>query len=149
VRVLNGAGIPGLAGQTAARLRELGFDVIGVGDTTAPTAATTVTYSGTEQADSAYTLMTALKATPAAQNLLPEPTPQTGAVGPVTLIIGSDWAGVDRPAPANPAAKAGRAKPGQPAAGSQGSSGAIQTRNAGASICSGLPTANPNPGSPP
>jgi LCP family protein required for cell wall assembly len=153
VRVLNGAGIPGLAGQTAVRLRKLGFDVIGVGDTTAPAAATTVTYSGTAQADSAYTLMTALKTTPAAQNLLPEPAPQTGMAGPITLIIGSDWAGVNRPAPPPPAAKAGRhsksGKPGKPAASSQGSARAIQTRNAGASICSGLPAANPNPGSPP
>jgi hypothetical protein len=73
--------------------------------------------------------------------------------GPITLIIGSDWAGVNRPAPPPPAAKAGRhsksGKPGKPAASSQGSARAIQTRNAGASICSGLPAANPNPGSPP
>jgi LCP family protein required for cell wall assembly len=147
VRVLNGAGIAGLAGQTAIRLRKLGFDVIGTGNTAVATA-TTVTYSGTAQADNAYTLMTALKATPAAQNLLQEPTPQTGTAGPVTLIIGPDWAGVDRPAPPHPA-KARHTKPGQPAAGSQGNSAAIQARNAGASICSGLPAANPNPGSPP
>ena len=105
-----------------------------------------MSYSGTAQADSAYTLMTALRATPAVQNLLPEPGPQTGAAGPVTLIIGSDWMGVDRPAPPHPAA---HAKPGKRAAGRQGSSGAIQARNAGTSICSGLPAANPNPGSPP
>jgi hypothetical protein len=148
VRVLNGASVPGLAGQTANRLRQLGFDVIGTGNTTAA-STTTVTYSGTAQADSAYTLMTALKATPTAQNLLQEPTPQTGTAGPVTLIIGSDWVGVDRPAPPHPAAKAGHARPGRPAAGSQHGSGAIQTRNAGASICSGLPAANPNPGTPP
>ena len=148
VRVLNGAGVPGLAGQTAGRLRKLGFDVIGIGNTTAA-SITVVTYAGTAQADSAYTLMTALKATPAAQNLLPEPAPQTGTAGPVTLIIGSDWAGVHRPAPPHRTARAGHARPGRPAAGSQGSSGAIQTRNAGASICSGLPAANPNPGTPP
>jgi LCP family protein required for cell wall assembly len=148
VRVLNGAGITGLAGQTASRLRKLGFDVTGIGDTAAA-SATTVSYSGTAQADSAYTLMTALRATPAAQNLLPEPAPQTGAAGPVTLIICSDWVGVDRPAPPHRAAGAGHARPGRPAAGRQGSSGAIQTRNAGASICSGLPAANPDPGSPP
>jgi LCP family protein required for cell wall assembly len=146
VRVLNGAGITGLAGQTAGRLRKLGFDVTGIGDSAAA-SATTVSYSGTAQADSAYTLMTALRATPAAQNLLPEPAPQTGAAGPVTLTIGSDWAGVDRPAPPHRAARAGHPRPGQPAAGRRGSSGAIQTRNAGASICSGLPAANPNPGS--
>jgi LCP family protein required for cell wall assembly len=145
VRVLNGAGIGGLAGQTASRLRKLGFDVTGTGSTAAA-SATTVSYSGTAQADSAYTLMTALRATPAAQNLLPKPAPQTGAAGPVTLIIGSDWMGVDRPAPPHPAA---HARPGKRAAGRQGSSGAIQARNAGTSICSGLPAANPNPGSPP
>jgi LCP family protein required for cell wall assembly len=149
VRVLNGTGISGLAGQAAASLRKRGFDVIGVGNT-GPAATTTVTYSGTAQADSAYTLMTALKATPAAQNLLQEPTPQTGAAGPVTLIIGSGWAGLSRPAP--PAARAGQhgasGKPGKPAS-SAGGAGTIQTRNAAASICSGLPAANPNPGSPP
>jgi LCP family protein required for cell wall assembly len=149
VRVLNGAGIPGLAGQTAARLRKLGFDVVGVGDATASSSTTTVTYSGTAQADSAYTLTRALKVTPAAQNLLPEPTPQTGVAGPVTLIIGSDWAGVNRLAPPHPAGQAGHGKLKRPAATSQGSAGSVQTRNAGASICSGLPAANPNPGSPP
>jgi hypothetical protein len=149
VRVLNGAGIPGLAGQAAARLRKLGFDVVGVGDTTAPASTTTVTYSGTAQADSAYTLMTALKAAPAAQNLLPEPTPQTGVAGPVTLIIGSDWVGVDRSTPPHPVGKAGHSKPQRPAATSPGGSGSVQARNAGASICSGLPAANPNPGGPP
>jgi hypothetical protein len=69
--------------------------------------------------------------------------------GPVTLIIGSDWVGVDRPARPHPAGKAGHGKAKRPAAASQGSSGPIQARNAGASICSGLPAANPNPGSPP
>jgi len=138
------------AGQAAASLRKLGFDVIGVGDT-GPAATTTVSYSGTAQADSAYTLMAALKATPAAQNLLQEPTPQTGAAGPVSLIIGSGWAGVSRPAP--PAARAGQhsasGKPGKPATSGPGSAGTIQTRNAAASICSGLPAANRDPGSPP
>jgi LCP family protein required for cell wall assembly len=147
VRVLNGAGIPGLAGQTATRLRRLGFDVIGVGDS-GPASTTTVTYSGTAQADSAYTLMTALKATPAAQNLLAEPAPQVGTAGPVTLIIGSDFAGVNRPAPPHPTAKAGHGRRHKPAASGQGSAGAIQARNGGASICSGLPAANPNPGAP-
>lgn len=151
VRVLNGTGIAGLAGQTAADLRKLGFDVTGVGNT-ALASTTTVTYSGTTQADSAYTLMLALKASPAAQNLLQEPTPQTGAAGPVTLVIGADWVGVNRPSPPQPAAKTGHhgkaAKPSKPAA-SQGSAGFVQTRNAGANICSGLPAANPDPGTPP
>jgi hypothetical protein len=46
VRVLNGAGLAGLARQTARRLARLGFDVTGTGDAPA-TSATTVTYSGT------------------------------------------------------------------------------------------------------
>ena len=32
--------------------------------------------------------------------------------------------------------------------GSQGNQATVQSRNAGASICSGLPQANPNPGGP-
>ena len=152
VRVLNGTGIAGLAGQTARRLARLGFDVTGTADGPA-TSTTTVTYSGTVQADSAYTLMTALKATPAAQNLLAEPVPQTGRPGPVTLVIGSDFTGVTAAAAPHPTA-------GHPAAGGTGTGGAdtgatgtggqaaVQSRNAGASICSGLPAANPDPGTP-
>ena len=122
----------------------------GTGDAAA-TAATTVTYSGTAQADSAYTLMTGLKSAPAAQNLLAEPAPQTGQPGAVTLVLGSDFAGVNAPArrtgPADP--EAGKAAGG----GHQGSASpatqtTVQSRNAGASICSGLPQANPNPGVP-
>ena len=109
-----------------------------------------MTYSGTAQADSAYTLMTALKATPAAQNLLAEPAPQTGRPGPVTLVIGSDFAGVNAPAAAHGAS---RKRPGRGhREGRGGASPATQTtvqsRNAGASICSGLPAANPDPGAP-
>ena len=142
VRVLNGTGIAGLAGQAARRLTRLGFDVTGTADAPA-TSATTVTYSGTAQADSAYTLMTALKATPAAQNLLAEPAPQTGQPGPVTLVIGSDFTGVTAAAAPHRAA-------GHPAAGGAGTGGqaTVQSRNAGASICSGLPAANPDPGTP-
>jgi LCP family protein required for cell wall assembly len=150
VQVLNGAGPAGLAGQTARKLRKLGFNVVSVGNT-APTATTTVTYSGTAQADSAYTVMTALKAPPAAQNLLTEPAPQTGRAGPVTLILGADFAGVSPPAAPQPAAKAGHHKHHKPAARSPGSAsgpGTVQSRNAGASICSSLPAANPNPGRP-
>jgi LCP family protein required for cell wall assembly len=153
VRVLNGTAAPGLATQTARRLTRLGFDVIGTGDAAA-TAATTVTYSGTVQADGAYTLATALKATPAAQNLLAEPAPQAGQPGPVTLVIGSDFAGVNPPAahPASGSGKAAASGPGKAGRSAASSSPATQTsvqsRNAGASICSGLPQANPNPGVP-
>src|SRR5689334_7077886 len=87
VKVLNGTGIGGLAGRTAARLRRLGYDVTGVANAT-PASTTTVTYSGTAQADGAYTLMASLKASPAAQDLLAAPAPQTGTAGPVTLTLG-------------------------------------------------------------
>jgi hypothetical protein len=149
VRVLNATGIPGLAARTARRLTRLGFHVTGTGDAAA-TAATTVTYSGTAQADSAYTLMTGLKSAPAAQNLLAEPAPQTGRPGAVTLVLGSDFAGVNAPAPAHPASGTGK---GKAAGGGTGSASpatqtTVQSRNAGASICSGLPQANPKPGVP-
>jgi LCP family protein required for cell wall assembly len=149
VRVLNGTGIPGLAARTARRLTRLGFHVTGTGDTAA-TAATTVTYSGTAQADSAYTLMTELKSAPAAQNLLAEPAPQTGRPGAVTLVIGSDFAGVNAPAAAHPASGTGTGKAAGGGTGSASPStqATVQSRNAGASICSGLPQANPNPGVP-
>ena len=156
VKVLNGTGVAGLAGRTAAKLRKLGYDVTGVGNAV-PTTTTTVTYSGTVQADSAYTLMTSLKSAPAAQDLLAEPAPQTGTAGPVTLVLGSDFGGVNPP-PAPQTGKAGHGKHGRTrhsaASGSASSGGGygsttyVQSRNAGASICSGLPTAV-NSGSPP
>jgi LCP family protein required for cell wall assembly len=152
VRVLNATGITGLAARTARRLTRLGFDVIGTGDAAA-SAATTVTYSGTAQADSAYTLTTALRATPATQDLLAEPAPQTGRPGPVTLLIGSDFAGVSAPAAAHSGTGSGTGK-GKAAAGgsaagaSPGTQTTVQSRNAGASICSGLPQSNPSPGAP-
>jgi LCP family protein required for cell wall assembly len=155
VRVLNGTGIPRLAARTARELRALGFHVAGTGNTVSPASATTVTYSGTAQADSAYTLITRLQGSPSGQNLLGEPTPQAGRPGTVTLVLGTGFAGV-KPPPARHSAT----RPGHHAAGrrprrhtSTGGSGnvvpAIQTRNAGAGLCTGLPKANPNPGSPP
>jgi hypothetical protein len=160
VKVLNGTGVGGLAGRTAARLRKLGYDVTGVADA-APTSATTVTYSGTAQADSAYTLMTSLKASPAAQDLLAGPARPTGTAGPVTLVLGSDFAGLTRP-PAPRTGKPGHGVPGhrKPAlaghasgsasgSGGYGSPAFVQSRNAGSSICSGLPASNPGSGSPP
>ena len=148
---MNGTGTPGLAKQTARQLRALGFDVTGTGNAAA-TSTTTVNYAGTAQADSAYTLLTELKGTPAAQNTLAEPAPQTGAAGTVTLTLGADWAGVLAPAQHATTGKTGKSKSkgkstgaGQSAPGNQAS---VQTRNAGASICSGLPQANPDPGAP-
>jgi LCP family protein required for cell wall assembly len=130
VRVLNGSGITHLAAHVAAGLRKLGFDVTQIGNAPA-TPTTTVTYSGTAQADSAYTVMTALARLPAAQNLIAEPAPQVGTGGPVTLIIGADFAGIAGPRVHH------------------ASTAAVQTRNAAQNICSGLPVANKDPGSPP
>jgi hypothetical protein len=143
----------------------LGYDVTGVANA-APTSTTTVTYSGTAQADSAYTLMTSLKASPVVQDLLAGPAPPTGTAGPVTLVLGSDFAGVTRP-PSPRTGKSGNGKPGngkpghrKPAlaghasgsasgSGGYGSPAFVQSRNAGSSICSGLPASNPGSGSPP
>jgi len=151
VKVLNGTGIAGLAARTAAKLRKLGFDVTGVANAV-PSSTTTVTYSGIAQAESAYTVMTALKTAPAAQDLLTEPAPQVGTAGPVTLVLGTGFAGVKAP-PASKAGKHGKPRHGK-ATGSSGGGGYgsptfVQSRNAGASICSGLPAANRNSGSPP
>jgi LytR cell envelope-related transcriptional attenuator len=139
VRVLNGTGTTGLAGPVAARLRRLGFRVIGTGDAPA-TSTSTVTYSGTAQADSAWTLTAALSGDPAAQDLRAEPGPQEGTPGPVTLVIGADFAGVRGPAAPRASASA--------LAGPAPVAGPVQVRNAAASICSGLPAANPDPGQP-
>jgi len=143
VHVLNATGQPGLATKTRASLRQLGFDVVSVGD--APySSTTTVDYAGEAQSDSAYTLMTALHTFPAGQNTLAEPASQIGTPGPVTLILGANFAGVNPP-PAPSPGKSG--KPGHVSAtAGQTNPGGIQTRNAGASICSGLPPANPGGG---
>jgi LCP family protein required for cell wall assembly len=151
VRVLNATGQPGLAGRTAAALRKLHFDVIGIGN--APyTSTTTVTYAGIDRSDSAYTVMRALKTFPAGQNLISEPQDQLGSPGPVNLILGADFAGVNPPPPSQPAtnhkAKAGKNTKSGSSSGanlasqsaSQNGPGAVESRNAAANICSGLPT---------
>ncbi len=152
VRVVNGTGRTGLARRTAAKLRALGFNVISVGNAAA-TGTTTVDYAGLDQADGAYTLMTALKSFPAGQNTLAEPAWQVGSPGPVTLILGSDFVGVKQAAPTAHAAAGGKSggtkhrKNHSGGAGgvttlgtaNQSGPGAVQSRNAGASICAGLP----------
>jgi LCP family protein required for cell wall assembly len=149
VRVLNGTGEPGLAKRTAASLRKLGFSVAGVGNTTA-TSTTTVDFAGLTQADGAYTLMTALKSFPAGQNTLAEPAWQVGKPGVVTLILGTDFTGVNPPAAHKPATRKAAHGKKQKKGTSGGSTvavskaiqngpGAVQSRNAGANICSGLP----------
>jgi len=148
VRVLNGTGQPGLAASTAASLRKLGFHVVGVGNAAA-TSSTTVNFAGLTQADGAYTLGTALKSFPAGQNTLAEPASQLGHRGAVTLILGTNFTGVNRPAAHKSVTqKAGHGK--KRKKGSSGSTpavsaaiqdgaGSVQSRNAAANICTGLP----------
>jgi LCP family protein required for cell wall assembly len=154
VEVQNGTGQAGLAATTAAALRTLGFRVTGIGNT-AYTPTTTVDYSGLTQADGAYTLMTALTQFPAGRNTLAEPAGQVGRPGTVKLILGADFAGVRPPAALKPAksSKKGKAvkKSGRANSGSAGGTvavsqvaagpGSVQSRNAAANICSGLPPA--------
>ena len=147
VSVLNGTGITGLAARAAVRLRRLGFHVSQVGDAPA-TSATTVSYPGPAQAGGAYTLMGALQQAPAVQS---------GLAGPVTLTLGADFTGLVSPQPAGKHHKhsAASAAPdaGQQPDGQQplvpGQQETIDTRNAAANICTGVPDANPDTGSPP
>jgi LCP family protein required for cell wall assembly len=141
VRVLNATGRTGLAAQTAAQLTQLGFDVVSTGD--APyTSTTKVDYAGLAQADSAYTLMTTLTSFPTGSNTLAGPGAQAGTPGPVTLILGANFAGVSQTAVAQPTASAS-ASPATtaPAPAPSSSASAVQTRNAASSICSDLPPA--------
>jgi LCP family protein required for cell wall assembly len=170
VYVENGTGQEGLAGRTRTALQALGFDVTGIGDASY-TPTTTVDYAGLTQADGAYTLMTALKKFPAGNNTLAEPAGQVGTAGVVTLILGADFDGVNTSlapelGPAPKASKTGKtSKTTAPAGGGSGSAGsgsagsgsggsvaagqssattgpgAVESRNAAANICSGLPAA--------
>jgi LCP family protein required for cell wall assembly len=170
VSVLNGTGITGLAAQTAASLRQYGFHVASVGD--APyTSTTTVNYQGPGQAGGAYTLMGALQEAPEVQDGVAGPitltlganftgvSPQPSATPAASpSASASPDAGQSRkpsPAPsASPSAPAVSATPdaGQQPDGQQpivpGQSAAIESRNAAANICTGLPDANPDTGSP-
>ena len=141
VRVLNGTGQTGLAARTAATLRKLGFDVTGIGNAASATT-TTVDYAGLDQADDAYTVMTALKSFPAGQNTLAQPAPQVGKPGAVTLTLGTDFTGVN-PLGSDHGKATRNGSGGAPAVSEaiQNGPGAVQSRNAGASICSGLPPA--------
>ncbi len=145
VTVLNGTGIGGLAGRTAAALRKLGFDVVHIGDAS-PTTSTTVSYDGIASADEAYTLMASLKSfaqgnQPQAQNLLAEPAPQGGRYAALTLTLGDDYANF----PVNPPAAKKSVKPGMAsaqadtAAASSTGPGAVESRGGTENICSGLP----------
>jgi len=146
VRVLNGTGIPGLARQTADRLRKLGFKIVHVGNAPAA-AATTLSYPASGQAGGAYALTQALNQAPSVES---------GIGGGLTLTIGADFAGVrvpprltarrSRDQAAGSTRQAGSPPDGSP---SDGSSPAVQARNAAANICSGMPAANPQVGTPP
>jgi hypothetical protein len=139
VAVLNGTGIAGLAGQAAASLKKLGFDVVSVGDAAGGAAATTVSYPGTAAAGGAYTVAQDLTATPATESTA---SSGTGSSGPITLTIGSNFSGVVAPpTPAKPGATPSPAAS-QSTAGQQAS---VETRNAAQNICSGVPDANPDP----
>jgi hypothetical protein len=99
--------------------------------------------------------MTALNSFPAGQNMLPAEAPQAGTPGAVTLVLGGNFAGVQAPKVTQPAPGATASKgTGGGSTGStvtaanpgpSSSAGAVQSRNAGANICSGLPPAY-NPG---
>jgi LCP family protein required for cell wall assembly len=143
--VLNGAGVDGLAAQTAASLKKFGFDVTGVGNAPA-TANTTINYDGTNKAGAAYTLLSALNL-----NAFSEaPTVQNGVSGQLTLVLGADWPSGDGVnAPPAPASRRKHSKATSTASSSSSSQAAVQTRNGAANICSGLPPANPDPGTPP
>jgi hypothetical protein len=150
VAVLNGTGMAGLAGQAAAGLKKLGFDVVSVGNAPVTTATTSISYPGTAAAGAAYVVGRALTGTSASQNTATQNTasqntgsPGTGSAGPVTLTIGSDFTGITPPpAPAKAGAAHAPAASQQPSAGQQA---AVESRNAAQNICSGVPGANPNP----
>jgi hypothetical protein len=82
---------------------------------------------------------------------------QDGVSGPDTLTLGSDFAGVVPLRLADKRRRVGTASAAAPDAGQQpdgtqptvpGQSAAIETRNAAANICSGVPDANPDAGAP-
>ena len=80
VRVLNGAGKPGVAAAAAAELTALGYDVVGTGD--APHVTSTVIRWSQPRSESARTLA-------AATGAKTEVTTGLGQV--VNLVIGPDY----------------------------------------------------------
>jgi LCP family protein required for cell wall assembly len=152
VRVRNGTGIPGLGASTAASLTRLGFHVTRIGS--APSAATTtLSYPGSAQAGAAYSLMGALEQPPAVR----AGTARTTTQRPVTLTLGQGFAGIHPPPAPGGRHHKQKAQAAAPSAGQQpngqqptvpGQSAGIETRNAAADICSGMPSANPDTGAP-
>jgi LCP family protein required for cell wall assembly len=133
VTVLNGTGQANLASTTATELRKLGYNVTTTGNAAA-TASTTVTYAGSAGGMAAYTLSNALTATPTATDtLLSQATAaQTDGTTQVTLTLGTDFTGVK-----SPSAHSSKSS----SSGSSSGGVSVQTRNAGANICSGVPNA--------
>jgi LCP family protein required for cell wall assembly len=137
VAVYNGTGVAHLAGQTARRLKKLGFDVVRVGNAPA-TPTTTITYPGTSAAGGAYAVAQALTSAPAAQS--------KGSAGPVTLTLGPDFTGIVKPPPPHRAGRSRRQHTsGSPSGPDSGGQATVETRNAAQNICSGVPPANPSP----
>jgi LCP family protein required for cell wall assembly len=136
ITVLNGTSQGGLAASTAKALRELGFHVVSVGNAPAYTGTTTVSYTGSGQAEGAYALMSALKVVPTGAN---------AGTPAITLTIGTNFGGVKSASLGisnNPDTSVGAAQ-------QDGTSySVVQTRSAAANICSDLPDANPDTGAP-
>lgn len=141
VTVLNGTGQSGLAANTAARLRALGYHVIATGNASY-TPSTTVTYAGSLGGYAAYRLVGTLASAPrgVTDTLLAQPADaQTMGSPQVTLTIGRDFTGVK---PQQEPRRTGRqARPSTQTAPWPGAT-SIQTRNGAANICSGVPGAS-------
>ena len=86
VRVINGAGVPGLGRRAAGELRSVGFQVVGPPLDRGTSATVTTVYHGPDKADSARTLAAALRG---ARTQL---DPARGRV--LDVVIGSSYAGV-------------------------------------------------------
>ena len=114
IQVLNGSGVSGKAAAVSAELRGMGFNVTGIGTTTV--RASTSVSGGI----GAATVLSVLRR---AQH-----TPTGGSV--VTLIIGTDFAGVHPPSTAGAS----------PVLANTVLAAGVQTRSAAENICANLPT---------
>ena len=85
LRVLNGNGLPGAAGQAAEDLRGVGFQIVATGDADASSYETTIVRHGPSKADSARTTAAAI---PGASLQLDQ---TLGSV--VEVVIGRNYAG--------------------------------------------------------
>lgn len=93
VRVLNGAGVAGVAGRASHQLEEAGFSVVEVGDSAARVKATTIRYPPAREAEALALLATVPDAVLQADQAI------TGAV---MLVVGADFDPVTRPHPTPP-----------------------------------------------